>query len=95
MSENNTSNDAANGANNKNATGTMFTRFADYFVICGLDLESGLEPQWNKNIGKRKKKSNSPEVYFYSSQTIITTTNKKENILLLTIQRLYLKEKCI
>lgn len=55
MSENNTSNDAANGTNNKNATGTMFTRFADYFVICGLDLESGLEPQWNKNIGKRKK----------------------------------------
>lgn len=44
MSENNTSNDAANGTNNKNATGTNFTRFADYFVICGLDFESGLEP---------------------------------------------------
>lgn len=44
MSENNTSNDAANGTNNKNATGTKFTRFADYFVICGLDFESGLEP---------------------------------------------------
>lgn len=22
----------------------QFTRFADYFVICGLDLDSGLEP---------------------------------------------------
>lgn len=61
MSENNTSNDAANGTNNKNATGTMFTRFADYFVICGLDLESGLEPQWNKNIGKKEKRRNIPE----------------------------------
>lgn len=44
MSEINTSNDAANGTNNKYATGTKFTRFADYFVICGLDFESGLEP---------------------------------------------------
>lgn len=44
MSENITSNDAVKEINNKNATGTAFTRFADYFVICGLDFESGLEP---------------------------------------------------
>ena len=26
------------------ATAARFNRFADYFVICGLDLDTGLEP---------------------------------------------------
>ena len=26
---------------------TQFNKFADYFVICGLDLDSGLEPDLN------------------------------------------------
>lgn len=29
-----------NGSNNS----SMISRFADYFVICGLDLDTGLEP---------------------------------------------------
>lgn len=35
-------NGTSKSSNNTEQTST--TRFADYFVICGLDLETGLEP---------------------------------------------------
>lgn len=40
--ESGTSNGKPKGLNE--SVQQQFTRFADYFVICGLDLDSGLEP---------------------------------------------------
>lgn len=45
MSENNGEDSGANVVVTKtNLLQTTTTRFADYFVICGLDLDTGLEP---------------------------------------------------
>lgn len=44
MSENNGDDSSANVVTKTNSLQTTTTRFADYFVICGLDLDTGLEP---------------------------------------------------
>lgn len=37
--------------------------FIDYFVVCGLDIKSGLEPEPNEAYGKKYKNPNLTSIF--------------------------------
>lgn len=52
----------------------QFSRFADYFVICGLDLDTGLEPDRFAGKPHQHNKNSIHDTYIYNSHNFPQAT---------------------